>query len=177
MIEDNYKHEHGWDILFGKIMVIFSVIGFLFVVGVMYNISTEETLAQFSLEFNEETKEDSAQVAENFILNSPTYIYDGYDLTRETVSRGECPGCWNYVFGFKTKNNGFGDRAEVEVPSLVTFHQANIEIEYGEVVRANIDEVWDIFAQDFLTYSKREIMSMIRGKVYKKINLNLSENK
>ncbi|MCD4762195.1 hypothetical protein K8R32_04535 [bacterium] len=176
MTEHNYKHIHGWEILFGKILVVVGTIGLFFALSYLLGYRLEKTNIYPKSEFSEETKLINLKIAQDFILDSPTYNFDGYGLKQVMAFRGQCPGCWSFVYEFNSKYNGFGDRMNIQAVPLAIVHQANINIEYGKVIYADIDSVWDMIEQKIITIEKQPATLSSKKNVYKIINLKPLEN-
>lgn len=176
MTERDYKHIHGWEILLGKILVVIGTIGLIFALSYLFGYRLEQTSIYPKPEFSEETKLINLRIARDFILDSPTYSFDGYGLRQVMAFRGRCPGCWNFVYEFNSKYNGFGDRINVKAVPLATAHQANINIEYGKVVYGDIDRIWDMIEQKIITAEKQSTDLSSKKKEYKIINIKPLEN-
>ena len=98
------------------------------------------------------TEEQALQKAEDYIQNSPTYIFDGIDgtLELEEILYPDIEGAWQFVFCFDSSHAGYGDRNGEMLAQVITDHQAVITIEKGEVIAAIIDGEWDMVEQDIL---------------------------
>jgi hypothetical protein len=102
------------------------------------------------ISFNKLTVDTSSGIAGNFILDSPTYKFDGLSTTLnlvETITL-RCPYCWDFVFEFDSRNSGYGDRSESIVLPVITHHQVVITIDHGQVVYALMDGKWDMLQQE-----------------------------
>ena len=95
------------------------------------------------------TKQESQEIAEEFIINSPTFAYDGISdsLKLERTFTARCPSCWVFIFTFECRNSGYGDRTTQELAQVITPHTATIAVEQGEITAAELDEKWDILKQ------------------------------
>lgn len=62
-------------------------------------------------------------VAEDFVTNSPTYKFDGFDLKLESSQAGQCPGCFDFVFSFSSRQGGYGDRTGQMLIQVITPHR------------------------------------------------------
>ena len=93
----------------------------------------------------------SVQAAEDFVLNSPTFRFDGMEETFKLESSREikfCPGCYEYTFYFDSRHPGVGDRTGVELRDIITPHRVVVNITYEtNVVMGVMDDSWDIGRQ------------------------------
>ena len=96
------------------------------------------------------TEEESLSIAQEFVLNSPTYQYDGSQLVHIETNKGDCPSCWIFVFEFTSRKAGYGDRSKQMVAQVITQHTAYITVENGKVVIAVLDNVWDMTGQKMI---------------------------
>lgn len=98
------------------------------------------------------TREESLQIAEQFVRNDPTFVFDGIgDSLRliDTVTL-RSPSCWQFVFEFESTHSGYGDRRGQVLLQVITPHKAIITVERGEVKSAVMDEKWDMINQRLL---------------------------
>jgi len=105
-----------------------------------------DMLAQVFLDADEA---DARRVAEEFVRNSPTFVFDGIPATLEV---GETPypdleSAWTFVIRFESAHAGYGDRTGQMVAEVITPHEAHITVENGKVVSALMDGEWDMLAQ------------------------------
>jgi len=95
------------------------------------------------------SQESSQTIAEEFVRNSPTFIFDGIrdslELTETLIAR--CPYCWSFVFEFDSRQAGYGNRTGMVLAQVITHHRAVIAVEQHEVKSAVMDEKWDMIAQ------------------------------
>ncbi|OKY78873.1 MAG: hypothetical protein BTN85_1377 [Candidatus Methanohalarchaeum thermophilum] len=102
---------------------------------------------------SELTEEESLEVARKFVLNSPTYNFDGQNLTHVETLYPEIANKTNlytFVFEFKSTHGGYGDRTGEPVTQVITPHTAHITVENGEVIKANLDQKWDMINQKMI---------------------------
>ena len=97
----------------------------------------------------EVTEEESRDIAEDFLLNSPTFVFDGIEDSLELVDTQpvQCSSCWQFTFEFESRHAGYGDRTGQVLAEVITPHQAIIMVEQGEVTDAVMDDKWDMLAQ------------------------------
>ncbi|KXA95403.1 hypothetical protein AKJ40_00970 [candidate division MSBL1 archaeon SCGC-AAA259M10] len=99
-------------------------------------------------------EEKSKELAEEFILeNSSTYKYDGYDLEYKETLYPDIAGhpyLWTFVYEFKSKHSGYGDRTGENLLQVITPHEAHITVDNGKVVTAILDLKWDMIEQKML---------------------------
>ena len=104
---------------------------------------------------------DEQQIAENFVLNSPTFKYDGIQgslkltggsgfgiktVSENTSMTSQTQG-FEYTFTFNCSSAGYGDRSGQMTAQIITSHQAVITIENGVIVKAVLDGVWNMLTQ------------------------------
>jgi len=91
-------------------------------------------------------EEAALQIAKHFIMNAPTYAFDGIDgtlLLIETTSLESWPVQYIVILSFESSHAGYGDRSSEVLAQVVTTHVAWVKVVNGEVVQAVIDETWD----------------------------------
>lgn len=95
------------------------------------------------------TEEESLRIAQEFVLKSPTYKFDGGGLTHiETKSLN--PSCWVFVFEFTSRHAGYGNRSKQMVLQVITQHTAVVSVENGKVTSAILDGQWDMINQEMI---------------------------
>ena len=94
-------------------------------------------------------KKESRQVAENFLINSPTFAFDGIEESIEQALGEEAvgPDKWRYLFSFVSKYEGYGDRTGEQLIEKETYHEVLITVDDGEVTKAIMDNDWDMIDQ------------------------------
>jgi outer membrane murein-binding lipoprotein Lpp len=109
------------------------------------------------------TEEASRQIAEEFVLNSPTFVFDGIENTlvltntaafTKAVISPDAPAHdtrgWEFTFEFESRHAGYGDRTGQVLAQVITPHEAVITVEQGEVTSAVMDGEWDMINQEML---------------------------
>ena len=98
------------------------------------------------------TEEESRQIAENYVSNSPTFTFDGIEDTLQLVEilYPHSENALQFVFQFESRHAGYGDRTGQILVQVITPHETIITIEHGEVKSALIDEKWDMIEQQIL---------------------------
>jgi hypothetical protein len=95
------------------------------------------------------SKESSQTIAEEFVINSSTFAFDGIrdtlELTETLTAR--CPFCWSFVFEFDSRQAGYGNRTGMMLAQVITHHRAVIAIEQHEIKSAIMDDKWDMLTQ------------------------------
>ena len=103
--------------------------------------------------FKQMSKEESQRIAEEFVKNSPTFIFDGIEdtlrLTESLTAR--CPYCWVFVFIFDCSFAGYGDRTGQATAQVITPHEAVVTVEQLEITSAVMDEQWDVISQEMIS--------------------------
>jgi hypothetical protein len=98
------------------------------------------------------TQEESQKIAEEFVRNEATFVFDGMEETlklTETVTL-RSPSCWQFTFEFESRQAGYGDREGQMLAEVITPHQAVITVEKGKITSAIMDEQWDMMKQKML---------------------------
>ena len=91
------------------------------------------------------------KIAENFIKDSPTYKDDGSDLVFVSSQKTSCDDCFTFVFTFRSREAGFGDRSDKIVAQVITPHEIVVEMQNGQVTKAIIDSKYDELNQKLLS--------------------------
>lgn len=87
-----------------------------------------------------------AEAAITFIINTPTFKFDGIPESIQILSARKIedqPAHYIVELAFKCRQAGYGDRAGKEVAQVITLHTAEIHIAEGSVIAAVIDGLWD----------------------------------
>jgi len=101
---------------------------------------------------SEVSEEESQEIAEEFVEDSPTFVFDGIEdslVLTDTLTL-QCPYCWQFVFEFDSSHAGYGDRIGLTLAEVITPHQAVVTVEQGEVTGAVLDGEWDMLSQETL---------------------------
>jgi hypothetical protein len=95
---------------------------------------------------------ESQRIAEDFVRNSPTYVFDGIEGTLRLINTVEVssPYTWTFVFYFESRHAGYGDRTGQMLAQVITPHKTSITVEQGEITCASMDEKWDMIKQEEL---------------------------
>ena len=91
-------------------------------------------------------EEAALQIAKHFIMNAPTYAFDGIDGTLQlvqTTSLESWPVQYIVILSFESSHAGYGDRTGEALAQVVTTHVATVKVVNGEVVQAVIDDIWN----------------------------------
>ncbi len=98
------------------------------------------------------TEEESQQIALDYLLQSPTFLFDGIEDSVELVSTEtlRCPYCWTFIYDFDCSHAGYGDRTGQMLAQVITPHEAIITIEEGAVTNAILDQKWDMLTQKLI---------------------------
>ncbi len=98
-------------------------------------------------------KKESRIVAKEYLLASPTFSFDGIEDSIEQALAPEPAGPekWRFLFGFTCTNEGYGDNSirtdEQLTDNTNTYHEALITVEDGGVVKAVMDNDWEMIEQ------------------------------
>jgi len=107
----------------------------------------------FDLNQRQETgfsEQEAMQMAKKFVKNSLTYQFDGYDLKhQETLYPDlvDCERCYTFVFSFKSRHAGYGNRSGQMLAQVITPHEAHVTVHEGEIITALLDNKWDMINQ------------------------------
>jgi hypothetical protein len=109
----------------------------------------------YSLEGVVIEEENRQDVARNWILNnSPTYNYDGENLTfieERGLDLVDCENCYEIEYQFQSRHAGYGDREGENLAQVITIHNIVVLIKEGEVDRVITDQKYDEISEEFLT--------------------------
>lgn len=97
------------------------------------------------------SEDESRQIARNFVHESETYLYDGYNLTYYQTLYPDiegCESCYTFIFDFKSRHAGYGNRTSQNIGQIITQHTAYVTTEQGEVTSASLDGKWNIMKQE-----------------------------
>ncbi len=89
------------------------------------------------------------EVAMGYVKASPTYMFDGIEVTLQQVGSRDDEGAhsWSFLFQFQSAHAGYGDRTGQALAQVITPHLAIVSVEAMEVKSAVLDEQWDMMAQ------------------------------
>jgi hypothetical protein len=133
-----------------KITLTTVFIAGVLIIGGVYFLSQDP----FSDEKKEKvyTLEQSRQIAFSWMENKcPTYVYDGQDLNLKgsrQINMGNCDDCYEFVFSFKSRHGGFGNRQGEMVTQAITPHLTTATVANGRVVHALTDNEFDELARE-----------------------------
>lgn len=98
------------------------------------------------------TEEGSRKLAERFVRNSPTFVFDGIDGTLHLAETlyPDIEKSWQFVYRFESAHAGYGDRTGQNLAEVITPHEAIVTVEQGEVKSAVMDEQWDMINQEII---------------------------
>lgn len=95
--------------------------------------------------------EEAEEIAEEWIMNAPTYSYDGSSLTLEEHQVLETyPEQHRLNYSFISSRAGYGNRSDEMLAQVITNHTIVVTVSGGEVTYAVIDGVWDERSQRML---------------------------
>jgi hypothetical protein len=104
---------------------------------------------------NSYSKQQSEETAREFVKNSPTFEYDGIEDTLKLTEdeKSEDKYGWKFTYEFSSRHAGYGDRSGQVLAQVITSHEATITVEDGAVVKAVLDEKWDMISQTMVSES------------------------
>jgi len=88
------------------------------------------------------TEAENKEIAREFVENSPTYTYDDFDLAYNQTVVLRCPYCWAFIFEFKSRHAGYGDRTGQVLAQVITPHTASVTVVPGNMTSATLDGTW-----------------------------------
>jgi hypothetical protein len=94
------------------------------------------------------TENDSEKIIDftrQFIINGPTFSYDGIpdSLEIKIVSADDSDSKFLLEGKFKTLHTGYGNRENLDLPEDITLHTIMISIVDEKIISAVIDNQWD----------------------------------
>ena len=95
------------------------------------------------------SQEESQEIARQYVINEPTFVFDGMGETLALVSSTtlKCPYCWEFAYQFDCRQSGYGNRTGLMVAQVITPHTARIVVQEGKVTSAVMDGSWDMMGQ------------------------------
>ena len=95
------------------------------------------------------SQEESQEIARQYVINEPTFVFDGMAETLALVNTTtlKCPYCWEFVYQFDCRQAGYGNRTGLMVAQVITSHTARIIVQEGKVTSAVMDGSWDMMGQ------------------------------
>ena len=97
----------------------------------------------------EVTLEDTQALAKSYVTNDPTYTFDGIPeslkLTNTVVEKE--PSSWTFTYEFESRQAGYGDRTGKMLAQVITPHKAVITVTQGKIIKAIMDNRWDMTRQ------------------------------
>lgn len=99
------------------------------------------------------TLEDSKEIATLFILNSPTYQYNGNNLQLIDSKTLRCENCYIFIFKFVSAYDGYGARTDKSPTEIETENVIDVIVQKGEVIQATINNEWnEILQRNIVNY-------------------------
>ena len=98
------------------------------------------------------TREKSEKTARLFLLECPTFIFDGIrDSVRLSVI-DILPQlhCWKFTYSFDCRQPGYGNRKGHRLLPFLAEHRIAITVKNGTISEAIIDDIWDELHQEML---------------------------
>jgi hypothetical protein len=92
------------------------------------------------------TQDQAISLTEQFIKNTPTYVYDGIagSIKKMTETSAENGMAWQLSYIFKCKHPGYGDRSDQVLAEQVTEHSVQVTIRGCRIVTAVSDKNYDM---------------------------------
>jgi hypothetical protein len=97
------------------------------------------------------SENEAKVIAEEWIMNAPTYSFDGSNLAFEDYhSNTEYPSQHTLTYTFTSSHGGYGNRTDQMVTQVVTNHTIEMTLYDSNVGFVIIDGVWDEREQNML---------------------------
>jgi hypothetical protein len=96
------------------------------------------------------TEAESKQIAEDFVQNEATFVFDGMEETLELTDTAKVENGWQFTYKFDSAQAGYGDRTGQMLAQVITPHTAVITVISGKVTAAVMDGYWDMKTQKAL---------------------------
>ena len=95
------------------------------------------------------SQEASREIARQYVINDPTFVFDGMTKTLALVisTTLKCPYCWEFAYQFDCRQSGYGNLTGLMVAQVITSHTARIVVQEGKVTSAVMDGSWDMMGQ------------------------------
>ncbi len=96
------------------------------------------------------TEAGSQELAGKFVLNSPTFLFDGdlASLELQETLYPDIENAWQFVFSFESAHAGYGDRTGQMLAQVITPHEVVVTVEQGVIVSAIMDNAWNMLEQE-----------------------------
>lgn len=133
--------------------VLLLAVGLMMVAFVLVAPGCSPSEADQGGEFEQVSRAESESIAREYVLNSPTFGFDGMEETLKLVATNtmRCPCCWEFVFEFDGRHSGYGDRTGLVLLQVITPHTARIVVQEGDVASAVLDGKWDMTEQGMIS--------------------------
>lgn len=95
---------------------------------------------KLALEYAKNGKEVSR---EWITKNSPTFIFDGYNLEYGEMKTKNGLYAYDFYYSFTSRHSGYGDRASYKLDKQSTSHKIVVSIEAGKIISVINDGVFD----------------------------------
>jgi len=92
------------------------------------------------------SEEESQEMAEELLKNSPSFTFDGVGHTLKLINTltARCPYCWAFIYEFDSLHAGYGDRTGQGRAEEITSRRVVITVEQLEIMSAMMDDRWDM---------------------------------
>jgi hypothetical protein len=125
------------------VIVLVVLVGGFFYLQSVNKVNDEEFL----------TGETVEEIAKDWVENnSPTYLYDGEDLSfieKRGLDLYGCENCYEVEFAFTSRHAGYGDREGEALAQVITPHTIIVLVEDKEVTKVVTDQIYDEMEEKF----------------------------
>ena len=135
------------------------------------SVKADGTLTEVSA-FRQMSEEESQKIAEEFLRNSPTFVFDGIEGTFRLTDtlKPRCPYCWVFIFEFDSRHPGYAGRTGKVLAEVVTPHRAVIAVEQLEITSAVMDDKWDMLRREWVGVEENlTVAELLENPVYDKL--------
>jgi len=148
-VSDDWKVTVSYPVVLPE-NTVYDVIVFSSEVGWHWkgNVKADGTVTELN-GFKQLTKEESQNIALEFVKNSPTFVFDGIEETLKLSESIEVsiPYTWTFVLHFESAHAGYGYRTGTMLAEVITPHVVSVTVEHGEIKYASMDDKWDMMQQ------------------------------
>jgi len=76
------------------------------------------------------SQEESRDIARQYVIDEPTFVFDGMSETLALVNSTilKCPYCWEFVYQFDCRQPGYGNRTGLILAQVITPHAATVVV-------------------------------------------------
>ena len=95
------------------------------------------------------SEDHAVQLATDFLMESPTYSYDGIPGSIELVEGEQNVDIWTVTHTYTSRHSGYGDREDQMLLQVLTNHTLVIKIRDGKIISAINDGKYNELTEEF----------------------------